>query len=321
MFGCIVFRVGRLEYEWVPDRGIAHTASTNTAPLGPGSITACLVVRNEEATIERCIRSVVDVVDEIIVVHDGECDDRTIEIAASFGCRVFVAPGWGHCEHHLPFAYEQARGEWLLTIDADEFLSESLRQGMRALVRSSPADGIALLWRLWNGERYTTTDGPYKLALCRRSAIRMVGIIHTKGCVDGQTVRVQLHLEHQPPYDNFSISRIATKWRQRARIQAREYLTDLNALPRFNYPGQLKWTRRRLWTNRLAAILIVPAALHTYLYVVSQLREEVGLGRALRFAFTQALYRAMVTAYVARLNYGGVPEMRPSTEHPRLVTH
>jgi glycosyltransferase involved in cell wall biosynthesis len=313
--------VARLEYEWVPDREIGRVDADAASPLGPASVTACIVVRNEEATIARCIRSLIDVVDEVIVVHDGECDDRTVEIAASFGCRVFVAPRWGHCEHHLPFTYQQARGEWLLTIDADEFLSEPMRRELRTLARSSAAGGIEFRWRLWNGREYITTEGPYKRVLCRRQAVRMIGVIHSRGEVDGLTERVRLDLEHQPPYNNFAVARIATKWRQRARSQAREYLMDLNALPRFNYPGQVRWTKRRVWTNRLAPVLIVPAALHTFLFVVSELRTDLGLGRAIRFALTQAVYRGMVTAYIAALAIRGGPDLRPSTERPRLVTH
>src|SRR5262249_8014632 len=144
---------------------------------------------------------------------------------------------------------------------------------------------------------------------------------HSKGEVDGLTHRVRLDLEHQPPYDNFAVARIATKWRQRARIQAREYLMDLNALPRFNYPGQVRWTKRRVWPHRPPPRPIVPPALHTFLFVISELRADLGLGRAIRFALTQAVYRGMVTAYIAALAIRGSPDPMPSTERPRLVTH
>lgn len=56
-------------------------SATEPAPLGEHSISACLVVRNEEAVIERCLESLAGVVDEIVLVHDGECEDRTLEIA------------------------------------------------------------------------------------------------------------------------------------------------------------------------------------------------------------------------------------------------
>src|ERR1019366_6092564 len=87
----------------------------------PATVSACVVVRNEEAVIERCLQSLVDVVDEIVLVHDGECEDRTLQIAARYRSRTFVRPLVGHAEVATVFAFEQARGEWILSLDADEF--------------------------------------------------------------------------------------------------------------------------------------------------------------------------------------------------------
>lgn len=291
------------EYEWVAgidaNRAGEASESEHHSP-GTGSISACLVVRDEAALIERCLQSLHGVVDEIIVVHDGPCGDDTLKIAQRFGCRVFGRPRYGHCEHHLPFAYQQAVGEWLLTIDADEFLSTPLRGQLRELAASPDVNGYEFLWPLWNGQAYVSRSGPYKLALVRRSAMRMVGVIHSKGEVNGPVQRCALQLDHQPPYNNFTIGTIARKWGPRARLQAREYLSDLNDLPRFNYPGAVRWTDRRRWMNRWAGVMIVPAALHTFYFVMRQLKREVGFGPRLRFAVTQGLYRAMVTAAIAR---------------------
>ncbi len=291
------------EYEWIagPDsaRIQADTIVNAEGTAPPRSISACLVVRNEGALIRRCLESLTGAVDEIIVVHDGPCEDDTLTIAEQFGCRVFVRDQYGHCERHLPFAYQQARGEWLLTLDADEFLSTALRTALPSVVAAKDVNGYELLWPLWDGRTYISRSGPYKLALARRSAMRMVGIIHSKGEVDGVVKRIDLQLEHQSPYNNFTISTIVRKWGPRARLQAREYLSDLNSLPRFNYPGRLRWTDRREWMNRWAALLIVPAALHTFFYVARQLRTEVDFRPRIRFAFTQAIYRGMVTGAVA----------------------
>jgi glycosyltransferase involved in cell wall biosynthesis len=294
-----VLRVPPREYDWIADVDDARAHPRTDSRVVPGSISACLVVRQEETTIARCLRSLADVVDEIIVVHDGPCVDRTMEMAAEAGCQVFVQPAYGGCEHHLPFAYEHATGDWLLTIDADECLSDALRAGLRELTRASDVDGYEFLWPLWDGRRYITRAGPYKLALVRRAAFRMVGIVHSKGEVDGAISRVPLLLEHRPPYDNFGFSAIATKWRARARLQAIEYVSDLNTAPRFNCPGRVAWTSRRLWTNRWAPLLVLPAGLHTFVHVMRQLSGELSLIPRVRFAWTQGVYRSMVTAHVA----------------------
>jgi len=89
-------------------------------------ISACVVARNEERLIGRCLASFADLVDEIVFVHDGECEDRTLEIAKEYGCRIFERPLRGHADASKVFAFAQTRHEWILGVDADEFLSEGL---------------------------------------------------------------------------------------------------------------------------------------------------------------------------------------------------
>lgn len=297
--------MARREFEWIPDQ---------TAPRGtpaderPGTISACLVVHNEESTIARCLDSLHGVVDEIVIVHDGPCRDRTLAIAGQYGSRVIEAPLYGHCERHTPLAYAAARGEWLLNLDADEFLSPQLAEALRELVQSPAVDGYEFLWKHWDGGRYLTEDGPYKLVLFRRRKTRMVGLIHQPEEVDGVVRRVGLHLEHRPPSGHRALGTMLTKWRRRARLQAREYLEPIDDVPRFNYPGSLRWTKRRELTNRLSPVLVLPAALHTFGYVLSHLWRELGPREALRFAATEAVYRAMVTSRVAWYRYVRRPE-------------
>lgn len=293
----------RREYEWLPPDPTNVPMAAGT----PGVVSACLVVRNEEATIERCLESLRGVVDECVVVHDGPCSDRTLDIARRFGCRIVEASHWGHCERHTPLAYEVASGEWLLNLDADEFLSPPLAANLRRLTQANDADGYEVLWKHWNNGRHVTENGPYKLVLFRRSVTRMIGLIHVPEFVDGRVRRVPLLLEHRPVGGQANLPVMFRKFRHRARLQAREYLASLDEVPRFNYPGALRWTRRREQTNRWSPLLVVPAALHTFGVVFSNLWRELGVVEAFRFASTEALYRGMVTAAVAWRRY-----VRPS---------
>ncbi|HLB22143.1 MAG TPA: glycosyltransferase, partial [Solirubrobacteraceae bacterium] len=205
---------------------------SNSARGGRPSISACLVLRNEETVVERCLASLDAVVDEIVLVHDGECEDRTLEIAERHGCRIFVRPLVGHAEASTVFAYEQAKGEWILSIDADEYLSDALRDSLAELVVDEDVNGYELLWRMWNGERYITENGPYKLALFRRRSVHLLGMIHGVERVDPPLRRVQLQLEHRPQYNNLAVATVLTKWRRWARINAREFLTPYAEIPR-----------------------------------------------------------------------------------------
>lgn len=270
---------------------------------GP-QISAVVVVHNEEKVIERCLDSLEGMVDEVLVVHDGPCEDGTLVIAEARGCRVFVRSRIGHAEYHRPFAYEQARGEWILNVDGDEFLSKELREGLRGLTARTDVAAFEFEWPMWDGERYMTSGGPYKLALMRRDRIRAVGNIHLYPEVDGVVERSELRLEHRPLYNNFSLAVMRTKWRRWARLQAGEYLSDRRATPRFNEPVR-QWSRARRLANRLAPVLWLPYAVATFAVAFRQL-EYLPLSQRLRFAAYQGIYVGMVQLELARAVFIGL---------------
>jgi len=272
-----------------------------TEALPAGSISACIVAYNEEQVIERCLASLRGAVDEIVLVHDGPCSDRTLEIATEHDARVFVREHAGHGEHHRPFAYEQALGEWVLRIDADEFLSHEARAGLRELVRDARADGFELEWRMWDGTRYVTERGPYRLAVMRRSAIRLLGLIQHAETVDGEVVRTDLLLEHRPLYNNFSLPVMATKWMRWADVQAREYLADRRTAPAYRVAAG-PWPLWRRLSNRLAPLLLLPHAAATF-YLGFRRLDSLDLGLRIRFSLYQAIYVALVQVQLIRLLY------------------
>jgi glycosyltransferase involved in cell wall biosynthesis len=286
-----------------------------------GSVSACLVVRNEEAVIERCLESLDGVVDEVVLVHDGECEDRTLEIAERHGCRIFVRPLVGHAEVATVFAYEQARGEWILSLDADEFLSEPLHRELRSLVSDPDVNGYEVLWRMWDGKRYITDEGPFKLSLFRRSRVHVLGMIHAVERVDPPVRRVQLQLEHRPAYNNYALRTMLTKQRRWARINALEFIDDLGALPSFNWDGPLSWPARRRILNRLSPLLFIPYLPTVFVLGLVRGRSHSHMSHRVRMAFAQATYASMVQFYVARYLYlGRGDEDRRAAEAPPRPT-
>ncbi|HTZ85655.1 MAG TPA: glycosyltransferase [Solirubrobacteraceae bacterium] len=286
------------------------------SPLGEHSISACLVVRNEEAVIERCLQSLSGVVDEIVLVHDGECEDRTLEIAERFGCRTFVRPFVGHAEATTVFAFEQLRGEWIMSLDADEFLGEELREGLRELVRDPAVNGYELLWRMWDGQRYITDAGPFKLALFRRANVHVLGVHHSPEQVDPPVKRIGLQLEHRPAYNNYSLRTVLTKWRRSAKVHGFELTRDFAELPKFNWVGPEQWPWQRRVLNRLSPLLVLA---YPPLLAFLNFRRERGFApglRNLRLSIDQGIYAGMVQLYVAKYVYlGGSPAV--AAEPPR----
>ena len=86
-------------------------------------ISATIITYNEELNIARAIESL-RCADEIIVVDSGSTD-RTVELAGNLGARVIESPWPGYAKQKN-FAAEQASNDWILSLDADESLSEAL---------------------------------------------------------------------------------------------------------------------------------------------------------------------------------------------------
>ncbi len=99
-------------------------------------VSGFIVAHNEADRIGRGLASLQNLVEEIIVVDSGS-KDHTQAIARSYGARVIEQPWLGHGRQKR-FAEEQCRHDWLLNLDADEWLSPKLQQSIRALF----ADGF-----------------------------------------------------------------------------------------------------------------------------------------------------------------------------------
>ena len=99
-------------------------------------ITATIVTLNEERNIARAIESL-RCADEILVVDSGSTD-RTLEIAERLGARVIREP-WRGYAGQKNFAAESAAFDWVLSLDADECLTEELEAEILQLKRDGPA--------------------------------------------------------------------------------------------------------------------------------------------------------------------------------------
>ena len=97
------------------------------------SLTAVIITKNEERNIERCLNSLIGVADEIVVV-DSMSTDGTVDICRRYGCRVTTRPFAGYGSQRQ-YATGLARTSYVLSIDADEVLSEALRESIIKLKR------------------------------------------------------------------------------------------------------------------------------------------------------------------------------------------
>lgn len=94
-------------------------------------ISATIITRNEESQIERCLNSLYGVADEIVVV-DSYSTDRTVEISRRYGCKVTQRAFTGFGSQRQ-YAVGLTANSYILSIDADEVLSDELRAELIAM--------------------------------------------------------------------------------------------------------------------------------------------------------------------------------------------
>ncbi|MGN7414891.1 glycosyltransferase [Paenibacillus sp. SAF-068] len=114
-------------------------------------ISLCMIVKDEEELLPHCIASVQGAVDEMIVVDTGS-SDRSVQIAQQYGA-VVVPFEW--CDDFAAArnaGLEQASGDWILFLDADEALDRAAREQIRSWTAVSGCDGLFL-----NIHNYTGT--------------------------------------------------------------------------------------------------------------------------------------------------------------------
>lgn len=215
-------------------------------------LSVCLIAKNEERFLAGCLESVRPAADEIVLVDTGSVD-RTVEIAAGYGCRVLHRPWDDDFSAARNAGIDVARGSWILCMDADERLSNpsALRA---AILAAEPEVGGFLI------ERHDVVTHPegqtevYPIGILRlfrnHEGIRYEGIVHERpndsviraGFQIASLATLNLiHLvNHLPP------DRLEEKQRRYLRLLDRELERDArNSWARY-YRGKTLWYLRRL---------------------------------------------------------------------------
>lgn len=107
------------------------------------TVSLCLIVKNEEEFILSCINSVNHLVDEIVVVDTGSCDE-TPKLAHKAGARVYNFTWNGDFAQARNFALEQAVSDWVLVLDADEVLEPISIEDFNLLLCAQEIEGYFL---------------------------------------------------------------------------------------------------------------------------------------------------------------------------------
>ena len=94
-------------------------------------ISACIISYNEEKKIEDCLKSLLPVADEIIII-DSLSSDATVKIAEKYTDKIFHQKFLGHIEQKN-LTVEKASNDWVISLDCDERLTKELQQSILAI--------------------------------------------------------------------------------------------------------------------------------------------------------------------------------------------
>ena len=114
----------------------ARAIAERAVPAKQMTLSLCMIVRDEEEMLPRCLAAAAPAVDEIVIVDTGS-SDRTIEIARSFGAKVIERAWTGSFSDARNASFDAATGDWLLYLDADEVLVADDVPRLRALTGQS----------------------------------------------------------------------------------------------------------------------------------------------------------------------------------------
>jgi glycosyltransferase involved in cell wall biosynthesis len=163
-------------------------------------LSVIIITKNEAASIRRCIASV-QWADEIIVVDSGSTDN-TVEICRELGAKVTVTADWPGFGAQKNRALELTTQAWVLSLDADEWVTPELRDEIRAAIKNPGAISTYRMPRLSSFcGTYLKHGGwwpDHIIRLFRKEQARFSDdLVHERVVVKGEVATLKNHLLHE----------------------------------------------------------------------------------------------------------------------------
>ena len=185
-------------------------------------LSLCMIVKNESFFLRDCLRQAADHVDEIIIVDTGSTDS-TQEIAREFTENVFEFAWQDHFADARNYSLEQANGEWIIVLDADEVIAPEHWSEIKELIAATDKDAFFLTQRNYSIEpmeeawlpipektlytRHYKGYLPNSIARLfrNREDIRYRGRVHEvvdrslqEGCWEVKSIPIHHHMDEDP---------------------------------------------------------------------------------------------------------------------------
>lgn len=164
------------------------------------TLSVILITRNEEANLDDCLASLEGIAQQIVVV-DSNSTDRTLEIANNYGALMAYPTDWPGFGPQKNRALDLATCDWVLSLDADERLTQSLRSEiLTAINHSAKVDCFAIPRLSWYCGRFIRHSGwspDYVDRLFRRGTARFSNdLVHERLIPDGTVAKLKNPMLH-----------------------------------------------------------------------------------------------------------------------------
>ncbi|WP_246142904.1 glycosyltransferase [Pasteuria penetrans] len=163
------------------------------------TVSLCMIVRDEEKTLARCLDGVQDFVDEMIVVDTGS-KDRTRDIAEQYGAKIYEFPWCDHFADARNFAFSKATQEYIFWVDADDIIESADLVKLQELKKVLPVtvDSVAMLYHLSIDNRGRPSVSLRRNRLVRRDrGFRWHGPVHEYLAVSGNIIQSDIGIYHK----------------------------------------------------------------------------------------------------------------------------
>ena len=156
------------------------------------TVAANIIARNEADRLKVLLPLIRPIFDEIVIV-DQESTDDTVKVAKEYADTVINDIASGHCQTSRPLAAENTKSDWILVLDADEFINKKLSNDLRRLISNPIVDGYLLgrasiitdeyklddILDFTNHQHeYVHTSEPYVYRLFRKGRVEYPNWIH-----------------------------------------------------------------------------------------------------------------------------------------------
>jgi glycosyltransferase involved in cell wall biosynthesis len=185
-------------------------------------LSLCIATYNEEKFIRYPMDSAYDLVDEVIIV-DGGSTDRTVEIVKSYGAKVRVIPADNPPMFHInkEKAIKEAKGEWILQLDADEALSDELKKEISEVIKKDAPVAYWIPRKNYFLGRFLTKGGVYPdhtIRLYKNGAAHFpCRSVHENVVIKGEAGYLKSPLLH---YADPEFSRYLKRWHRYTGLDA-----------------------------------------------------------------------------------------------------